>query len=104
MCIRDRTGIERWQPSDGVLWLHLDYSAPDVQSWLGMSSRIDPLIRTALLDDDPRPRATAHGDALLLVVRGIKHNRGAEPEDMISVRTWVEPKRVVTLGHRVSTR
>ena len=98
----DWTGIERWTPDDGALWLNLDYSAPDVERWLGLHARIDPLIRDALLDDDPRPRAMAHGDALLLIVRGINVNEGAAPEDMLSIRSWIEPRRVVTLRHRQS--
>jgi len=98
----DWNGIERWTPADGALWLNLDYSAPDVERWLGLHSQIDPLIRDALLDDDPRPRAMAHGDALLLIVRGINVNEGAAPEDMLSIRSWIEPHRVVTLRRRQS--
>jgi zinc transporter len=98
----DWNGIERWAPSDGPLWLNLDYSVPDVERWLGLHSQIDPVIRDALLDGDPRPRAAAHGDALLLIIRGINVNEGAAPEDMLSIRIWVEPCRVVTLRHRKS--
>lgn len=98
----DWSGIERWAPSDGPLWLNLDYTAPDVERWLARHANIDPLIRDALLDDDPRPRATAHGDALLLIVRAINLNEGAAPEDMLSIRAWIEPRRVVTLRHRQS--
>jgi zinc transporter len=98
----DWNGIERWTPDDGTLWVTLDYSAPDAQRWLGMDSRIDPLVRDALLDTDPRPRAAAHGDALLLIVRGINVNEGAAPEDMLSIRSWIEPSRMVTLRHRQS--
>jgi len=98
----DWSGVERWVPGDGALWLNLDYTAPDAEHWLGMSSKIDPVIRDALLDNDPRPRATAHGDALLLIVRGINVNEGAAPEDMLSIRAWIEPHRVITLRHRQS--
>jgi zinc transporter len=98
----DWNGIERWAPTDGALWLNLDYTVADAEHWLGMSSRIAPVIRDALLDSDPRPRATAHGDALLLIVRGINVNEGASPEDMLSIRAWIEPHRVVTLRHRQS--
>ncbi|MEO7731946.1 MAG: zinc transporter ZntB [Kofleriaceae bacterium] len=98
----DWNGIERWTPADGTLWLNLDYTAPDAQLWLGMSSKIDAVIRDALLDNDPRPRASAHGDALLLIVRGINVNEGATPEDMLSIRAWIEPRRVVTMRHRQS--
>jgi zinc transporter len=98
----DWNGVERWTPGDGPMWINLDYSAPDSERWLGQHSQIDPLVRDALLDHDPRPRAAAHGDALLLIIRGINLNEGAAPEDMLSIRAWVQPHRVVTLRHRQS--
>jgi zinc transporter len=96
----DWAGVERWTPGAGALWLNLDYSAPDAARWL--SSSLDPLVRDAMLDEDPRPRAVPHGDALLLIVRAINLNHGAEPEDMLSIRAWIEPHRVLTLRHRQS--
>jgi zinc transporter len=96
----DWAGVERWTPGAGSLWLNLDYSAPDAAQWL--SSSLDPLVRDAMLDDDPRPRAVPHGDALLLIVRAINLNHGAEPEDMLSIRAWIEPHHVLTLRHRQS--
>lgn len=96
----DWARVERWTPGAGALWLNLDYSAPDAARWL--ASSLGPLVRDALLDDDPRPRAVLHGDALLLIVRAINLNHGAEPEDMLSIRAWIEPRRVLTLRHRQS--
>jgi len=96
----DWDGIERWQPAHGVLWVNLDYQGQDSQAWLGMRSGVDPVIRDALLDRDPRPRALAVGDSLLLILRGINLNQGAEPEDMVSVRCWIEPGRIITMRHR----
>jgi zinc transporter len=98
----DWAGVTRWTPGDGALWLNLDYTARDVQDWLVEHSQLDPVVRDALLDDDPRPRAAAHGDALLLIVRAINLNEGAAPEDMLSIRAWIEPRRIVTLRHRRS--
>jgi zinc transporter len=98
----DWAGVEAWGPNDGVLWLNLDYSAPDAERWLEQRSGIDPLIREALLDADPRPRAIAHGEELMLIVRGINMNQGSAPEDMISVRGLFEPRRIITMRHRVS--
>ncbi|HEX3764375.1 MAG TPA: zinc transporter ZntB [Kofleriaceae bacterium] len=98
----DWDGVARWTPADGALWLNLDYTVADVQRWLAGRSAIDPVVRDALVDDDPRPRAAAHGDALLLIVRAINLNEGAAPEDMLSIRAWIEPRRVVTLRHRRS--
>lgn len=100
--VLDWDRVATWNPSDGVLWLNLDYTGADAKAWLANSSQIDPVYLEGLLDSDPRPRATAHGDDLLLIVRGINLNAGAEPEDMISIRAWIEPRRVITMRHRVS--
>lgn len=98
----DWAGVAAWSPNDGVLWVNLDYSAPDAARWLEHDAKLDPLVRDALLDTDPRPRATAHAEELLLIVRGINMNQGSAPEDMISVRAWIEPRRIITMRHRVS--
>ena len=95
-------GVEAWTPNDGVLWVGLDYAAPDAATWLATGSQIDPIMVAALTDADPRPRAVAHGEDLLLIVRGINLNQGAAPEDMVSVRAWIEPRRIVTMRHRHS--
>ncbi len=95
--------LDAWKPADGPLWVHLDYSAPYAASWLHERSGIEPVILEALLDTDPRPRTLPQlDDNLLLIVRGINHNTSSDPEDMISVRVWIEPKRIVTLRHRHS--
>ncbi|MGE0396821.1 MAG: zinc transporter ZntB [Kofleriaceae bacterium] len=99
----DWDGVDAWKPADGALWLHLDYSAPDAAAWLRERSGIEPVILEALLDTDPRPRALPQpNNELLLIVRGINHNESSEPEDMISIRIWIEPHRIVTMRHRHS--
>jgi len=37
---------------------------------------------------------------LLIVLRGINRNAGADPEDMVSVRIWIEPGRMISVRHR----
>ena len=96
----DWDGIERWTPAAGPLWVHLDYADAQAQSWLGLRSGIPPVIRDAMIDRDPRPRVLVEDDAVLLVVRGINLNQGAQPEDMVSVRCWAEARRVISLRHR----
>jgi zinc transporter len=98
----DLSEVTRWKPIDGVLWVNLDYANPDAAAWLNDKSNIDPVMREALTDADPRPRVTAHGDDLLVITRGINVNQGSEPEDMVSIRIYVERERIVTLRHRPS--
>lgn len=99
----DWDGVRAWTPAQGPLWMNLDYAGEAALAWLRGGSGIDTVFAEALTDPDPRPRTVAHGDALLLVVRGINNNAGAAPEDMVSVRAWIEPNRIVTLRHRPST-
>jgi zinc transporter len=96
----DWPAIRDWQPSAGVLWLHLDYAAETSRTWLERESGIAPVALSALLAEDPRPRGVAMGDALLVVFRGINANAEAEPEDMVSIRMWIEAGRIITLRHR----
>lgn len=99
----DWAGIAAWTRADGPLWIHLDYSAADATAWLRQDSGLDPVVLEALLDSDPRPRALPQpDDRLLLIVRGINHNKSSEPEDMISIRVWIEPDRILTVRHRHS--
>jgi zinc transporter len=98
----DWDGIRRWSPTDGALWVVLDYTLPDAVQWLEADSGIEPFLREALVETDPRPRAIAHGDDLFLIIRGINQNQDATPEDMISVRVWIEQHRIITLRHRLS--
>ncbi len=83
-----------------VHWLHLDYKDPASIEWLREHSGIDEVLVDALLAEDPRPRSLMHGDAMLVILRGVNLNSDAEPEDMVSLRLWIEADRVLTLRHR----
>jgi zinc transporter len=85
---------------DQVEWLHLDYKDAESIAWLRNKSGIADVYVDALIADDPRPRSLVDGDSLLLILRGVNLNSGAEPEDMVSLRLWIEAGRVVTLRHR----
>ena len=40
------------------------------------------------------------GEGFLVNLRGVNANPGSEPEDMISLRCWVEPRRLITARAR----
>ena len=87
--------------SEGWLWIHLDRSAPHARKWLVEESGVDPLlVSEALLDEETRPRFTATEDGLLLILRGVNLNPGADPEDMVSIRLWIEAERVISVRQR----
>lgn len=92
--------IETWTPDAGVLWIHLDWLGERARRWLAESSGLDPVVRQSLLQEEVRPRELKVGDAMLVVLRGVNLNPGADPEDMVGVRVWLEPNRIISLRHR----
>lgn len=96
----DWNGIAQWSPDMGLLWLHLDYECEDSMRWLVGESGLTPITREAMLAPHPRPRTFVSGDGLMLILRGVNLNQGAQPEDMVSIRAWFDGERVITIRHR----
>lgn len=82
---------------DGPIWIHLDRTRERAQQWLRVSSGLDELVFDSLLAEDTRPRFQTFGDGVLVILRGVNMNPGAEPDELISLRLWVEEKRIITL-------
>jgi zinc transporter len=93
-------GVRDWDPGKEILWIHLDYASEAVQSWVSEESGIDPVVCEALLADETRPRALFVGDSLLVILRGVNCNPGEDPEDMVSLRMWIEGRRIISIRHR----
>lgn len=100
--VLDWEGIHRWSPQDGMLWIHLDYRHPDALRWLREESGLDPVEVQALTDVETRPRAVAVQQSILCILRGVNLNPDASPDDMVAVRLWIAPRRLITLRHRPS--
>jgi zinc transporter len=96
----DWEGIRAWTPEQGLLWVHLDYSEPDSQDWVVDGSGIDEVTAEALLAQETRPRSEVSRDGILIFLRGANLNPGADPEDMVSIRLWLQERRVISLRRR----
>ncbi|UCC14312.1 MAG: zinc transporter ZntB, partial [Gammaproteobacteria bacterium] len=92
--------VRAWQPGQGLLWVHLDATQEQTQEWLTDTAGLQKIVVSALLAEETRPRSSTIGEGLLLVLRGVNLNPGANPEDMVSVRLWVEQNRVVSTCRR----
>lgn len=77
-------------------WIHLDRGGDHTAAWLHGDSKLRPIIQEALVAEESRPRCTAYDEGVFLNLRGLNLNPGAEPEDMLSVRIWIEPARIIT--------
>jgi len=87
-------------PQGDALWVHLDRSQPETRDWLANRSGIDPLIVEALLEEETRPRCEPFDQGLLVILRGVNLNPGADPSDMIAIRIWIDGQRLISTRAR----
>jgi zinc transporter len=88
--------VKSWAPEAGVLWTHLNRTAEDAELYIRNEAGLDPVVVEALLAPDTRPRVAPQGSGLIVNLRGVNFNPGADPEDMISLRAWIERRRIIT--------
>jgi zinc transporter len=92
--------IRAWTPEAGVLWVHLNRTKEDAERYIRAEAGLDEVVVEALLASDPRPRVVPQASGLIVSFRGVNFNPGADPEDMISVRGWLQKRRIVTTRAR----
>ncbi len=82
-------------------WVHLDANHSDTKKWLEKEfPEMQPLVLQALLEDETRPRITEIDDGILLILRGANLNDNSQPEDMVSIRLWVDKRGIISLRKR----
>lgn len=96
----DWAAIDGWRPGDGVLWVHLDRNSEAACAWVRDHGGVDAFTADALLADETRPRTFAAGEGLVIILRGVNLNPGADPEDMVSLRMYVDADRIVSVRLR----
>lgn len=96
--------VNSWRPGQGVLWTHLDLTNPETAGWLKKRSGLDEIVYDALLAEETRPRCFSHQDGLVVILRGVNLNPGADAEDMVSIRMWIDKHRIISarLRHLMS--
>ena len=84
-----------------LAWVHLDAQNPEARGWVERNlPYLDKHAIAALFADETRPRATEIGGGILVFLRGVNLNEGAEPDDMVSLRLWVDPERIISTRKR----
>ena len=68
--------------------------------WVREASGVEAVVAEAILAPETRPRSLVLGDGLLVILRGVNLNPGADPEDMVSVRIWIAGNRIISSGQR----
>jgi len=93
-------GMDIAAPPESTQWFHFDRNGSGVESWLREKSGLRALQVDALMADETRPRVVFMDNGILMTLRGVNLNPGANPEDMVSLRIWIEPTRIITVRLR----
>lgn len=87
--------------SDDLAWVHLNLEHPGTRAWLEENvSYLDPVIIDALMAEETRPRMLEIDDGMLLILRGVNLNENEDPEDMVSIRMWIDEHRIISVRRR----
>ncbi|MCO6385016.1 zinc transporter ZntB [Oceanicola sp. 502str15] len=87
--------------ADELAWLHLLADHPDTDPWMEeVLDFVEPPTRAALTAKSTRPRASVQEDGLVVILRGVNLNPGEDVEDMVSLRVFLNPARIITLSRR----
>lgn len=92
-----RSSVDGWISSsrlDAEGWLHIDLNAVDDRKRL--SDAVPDDVMDALAADETRPRVLPLAGGLLIVLRGVNLNPGNAPDDMVSLRIWMQGDQLVT--------
>lgn len=82
--------------TEEVTWIHLDLPDPGTRTFVREESGLSEAVADGLLAEHTRPRLVPLDEGLLVMLRGINFNPGAEPDDMVSIRIWASAHLVVS--------
>ena len=84
----------------GVLWTHMCALHDDTSIWLQEQTDLDELVINAMLAAETRPRILVRKEGVMIILRAMNLHEGEPPEDMISLRLWIDGKRIITTRRR----
>ena len=97
----DNNKVAEELENNGLAWVHLDANEKSTKQWLEKKvSYLDHLIIDALLAEETRSRIIEFDSGLLIILRSVNLNKDSEPEDMVSIRMWIDEHRIITIQRR----
>lgn len=97
----DNQKISEELKNEGLAWVHLNANSKLTKPWLEKEvSYLDHLIIDALIAGETRPRIMEFEAGILIIIRSVNLNEGEEPEDMVSLRIWIDAYRIITVQRR----
>lgn len=84
-----------------LTWVHIDRANPGARAWLEREmGGLDHIIVDAMLAEETRPRILEFDQGAMLILRGVNLNEDSQPEDMVSVRLWIDDRRIISIRKR----
>lgn len=91
--------IENYSPTThpGLLWININFANPHAQQWVHEKSGLNSIVINALLNKaKARPTNLNLDEGTLIILRGVNLKPGAKPDDLVSIRIWIEKNRIIT--------
>ncbi len=95
---------DRTHPSENIKrrlsWVHMEADSERTKNWLYEQENIDQLAIESLLEEDTRPRTVFYQNGYMLNLRGVNLNTEQDPHDMVSIRLFIQPERIISTSKR----
>lgn len=82
--------------ANGATWLHMCIRHPETTGQLVGVEGLDRLTVEAMMRQEARSRIQVRDDGVMVLLKAMHKREGFRPEDMISLRIWVDRERVIT--------
>lgn len=96
------TDLPAHEDDKGLIWHHLRYTDVVARNWIKGRDELSERAKLTLLDNETRPRAEIEEQQVILCLRGINFNDENNPEDMISIRVWMNQTTVISTSNQIS--
>jgi zinc transporter len=88
-----------YEDLSGFDWLHLRSDEPGSIDYM-RSMNLGPKLIEALSAIETRPRMQLLEEGVLINLRGVNTNPGADPEDMVAIRLWFNGEIIISARKR----
>ena len=99
---QEQTDKEKFPNTPNNFWQNLDYKDPEAYRLLTEDYEIESTVADALCDEETRPRYFATEKGIVIILRDVNLNKNSDIDDMVSLRFWIDDKKIISLSHRKS--
>lgn len=84
----------------GYNWLHMCALCEATRKFLENQTTLELIVIDGMLAEETRPRTLIKDNGMLVILRAMNLHEGEDPEDMISIRLWIDENTVISTRRR----